>query len=32
MASGGEFDSVADLERYMRNNYDYDVDAQGGEN
>jgi large subunit ribosomal protein L19e len=32
MASGGEFDSVADMERYMRNNYDYDVDAQGGEN
>ena len=32
MASGGEFDSVADLERYMRNNYDYDVDALGGEN
>jgi large subunit ribosomal protein L19e len=32
MASGGEFDSVADLERYMRNSYDYDVDAQGGEN
>lgn len=33
MASGGEFDSVADMERYMRNNYeDYDVDALGGEN
>jgi len=33
-ASGGEFDSVADLERYMNNNYDYDPDdlERGGEN
>lgn len=31
MASGGEFDSVADLERYMTTNYDYDPATLAGE-
>jgi large subunit ribosomal protein L19e len=31
MASGGEFDSVADLERYVQNNYDMDMDIGGDE-